>query len=441
MRHETVRRLGAAAVLAAACFAVHAPPCTAELTKYQREHSRMMLKIIRADLEKYYYDQTFHGVSLDEAFKAANEGIDRANSVSDTFMAIARPLFLLDDSHTFFVPPGRAARLAYGWEVQMVGDTCYVTAVQEGSDAEAKGLKRGDQIIELDGDRPTRDTLQMLFYVHRALAPQEVMALTIAHPGGPPLTVKIAAKVTLKKMVTNLSSTIDLNEITRERQDEAYLGRQQLETLGEDVLIWKLRGFNLSADEIRTGAMRQIRKRKHLILDFRGNSGGWEETLQALVGGLVGGKTKIGDLKGRKPHPPLMARKVGDPYEGTIIALVDSESRSAPELLARILQLTGRAKILGDRTPGAVMRSEWFQHMIGDKDGVVFATSVTVADLVMTDSKSLERVGVTPDEVILPTPEDLAAGRDPVLSRAAALCGVSLTPEAAGAMFPVEWHR
>src|SRR5436309_7431694 len=168
MRHETVRRLGAVAVMV--CFAFHAP-CSAELTKYQREHSRMMLKIIRADLEKYYYDQTFHGVSLDEGFKAANEGIDRANSVSDTFMAIARPLFLLDDSHTFFVPPRRAARLAYGWEAQMVGDTCYVTAVQEGSDAEAKGLKRGDQITELDGDRPTRNTLPTLFYVQRALAP------------------------------------------------------------------------------------------------------------------------------------------------------------------------------------------------------------------------------------------------------------------------------
>jgi len=46
---------------------------------------------------------------------------------------------------------------------------------------------------------------------------------------------------------------------------------------------------------------------------------------------------------------------------------------------------------------------------------------------------------VTPDETILPTAEDLAAGRDPVLSRAAALCGVSIDAETAGGYFPFVW--
>jgi hypothetical protein len=42
---------------------------------------------------------------------------------------------------------------------------------------------------------------------------------------------------------------------------------------------------------------------------------------------------------------------------------------------------------------------------------------------------------VTPDELLLPTREDLAAGRDPALSRAATLAGASLDPKAAGALF------
>jgi len=47
--------------------------------------------------------------------------------------------------------------------------------------------------------------------------------------------------------------------------------------------------------------------------------------------------------------------------------------------------------------------------------------------------------GVVPDERLVPTPEDLAANRDPVLSRAAA--GVKLDPAKTGAMFPVQWRK
>lgn len=57
----------------------------------------------------------------------------------------------------------------------------------------------------------------------------------------------------------------------------------------------------------------------------------------------------------------------------------------------------------------------------------------------MTDHRGLENVEVTPDEKLLPTPADLAAGRDPVLAQAAAELGVKITPEAAGQLFPYKW--
>jgi len=46
----------------------------------------------------------------------------------------------------------------------------------------------------------------------------------------------------------------------------------------------------------------------------------------------------------------------------------------------------------------------------------------------MSDGKSLEGVGVQPDELLLPKPEDVAGKRDPVLARAAAMLGTDLDP-------------
>jgi C-terminal processing protease CtpA/Prc len=66
---------------------------------------------------------------------------------------------------------------------------------------------------------------------------------------------------------------------------------------------------------------------------------------------------------------------------------------------------------------------------------------VTDADLIMSDGASLENTGVTPDEQMLPTAADLAAGRDPVLAHAAAVLGITISPEAAGKFFPYIWIK
>jgi C-terminal processing protease CtpA/Prc len=73
--------------------------------------------------------------------------------------------------------------------------------------------------------------------------------------------------------------------------------------------------------------------------------------------------------------------------------------------------------------------------------GVDYGAEVTVANLIMTDGKSLEHHGVMPDEVALPQPGDLESERDPVLSQAAKELGVTISPEAAGKLFPYEWPK
>jgi carboxyl-terminal processing protease len=123
------------------------------------------------------------------------------------------------------------------------------------------------------------------------------------------------------------------------------------------------------------------------------------------------------------------------------VVLIDSQSASAAEVTARIMQIEKRGTVIGDRSAGAVMTSRFFSHTLGQdfygRGSLAFyGTSITVADLKMSDGFSLEKVGVTPDEVLLPTGADLAAGRDPVLARAITLLGGTMTAEQAGKFYP-----
>jgi C-terminal processing protease CtpA/Prc len=109
--------------------------------------------------------------------------------------------------------------------------------------------------------------------------------------------------------------------------------------------------------------------------------------------------------------------------------LIDSDSASASEVFSRVVQLEKRGTVMGDHSSGMLMEAQFFGH-----EG--YGAEISTANLIMKDGASVEHVGVEPDEVLLPSPEDLVLGRDPVLSKAANMLGVPLTPEQAGTAFP-----
>ena len=86
-----------------------------------RERGQIMLMRIKDQLKKNYYDPEFRGMDLDARFQTASQKIKDAKSVGQIFGTIAQVLIELEDSHTFFMPPGRSNKTDYGWDMQVIG--------------------------------------------------------------------------------------------------------------------------------------------------------------------------------------------------------------------------------------------------------------------------------------------------------------------------------
>lgn len=408
---------------------------------FDKDRGRDMLSQIKSDLKKNYYDPTFHGMDVETRFKAAEEKIAEATSIGHIFGIIAQVLIDLEDSHTFFLPPGRSSRTEYGFEMQMIGDRCFVTAIKPGSDAEAKGLKEGDEIWSVNNYAPNRETFWKLGYYYNVLRPQPGMNLTIKKPNGKQEELAVSAKITERKRVMDLTEGGDIWEIIRDEETSDHLSRQRYVDVGDDLLIWKMPHFEMTEEQV-DDMMGRVRKHSALILDLRGNGGGYVSTLQRIAGYFFDHDVKIADRKGKKEMKPQLAKtKGGKVFAGKLVVLVDSRSASAAEIFARITQLEHRGTVLGDRSAGAVMEARYFPHQSGLDVVAFWGLSITDADVIMADGKSLEKTGVIADEPILPTADDLANKRDPVLARAAEILGFKLPPEKAGALFPIEWRK
>lgn len=390
-----------------------------------------MLHEIDRDVRKHYYDAKFHGLDWDSKVRATKEAIDQSDSSNQALSKIAALLDSLNDSHTGFVPPPPALGHDYGWQAQMIGGRCYVIRVRPGSDAEAKGVKPGDEILGINGYSPTRKTFVEIVYFFDVLHPQYSLRLVLRDAAGKERTANIAAQIIeLHPGLRHTLGGADIRDKIR-YMDWARQGDARVVEMGDELMILKFPHFYFNESKI-DALIGKARKHKALILDLRGNRGGSVDTLKYLLGGVFDKEIKIGDRVSRDERKAMVARKHGHCFEGKLLVLVDSRSASASELFARIVQIEKRGVVLGDLSSGMVMEAQFY-----DYDGV--GAEITDADIIMTDGKSLENDGVTPDEVVLPTVADLAEGRDPGLARAVETLGVKLSPEAAGKMFPYEW--
>ena len=397
-----------------------------------------MLNTIEADIKEHYFDVKMRGLDLDKRFDKAREEINHAKSQDEAFLDIAGAIAALQDSHTRFISPARPYGVDYGWVMQAIGDSdCFIVAVRSDSDAKQKGVKPGDQIVSINGVTLARQSISYVEYGY-GIFPQAGLRLALRSPDGASRTIVAMAKVIPGQEVIRHSDVMDWLRHQPKQGDRSRYFRA-----GTDTLAWKLPDFLIDPGEV-DGLLNRAHSYQNLILDLRGNPGGLRAAMEKFVGGIFQKDIKVGEMREQKQSQSETAKSRGSrAFSGKLIVLIDSRSGSAAEIFARVVQLEKRGVVLGDRSAGAVGEAKDYVHAVKlDATNVAqYRIRITVADLIMSDSKSLENVGVIPDERILPTPADLAAGRDPVLARALELTGNKITDEEAGKIFPFEWPK
>lgn len=401
---------------------------TPSSAKLNRTRGLNMLKQIKEVIEERYYDKKFRGIDIDARFKTAEERIKALETNWQIFRAIAQVVVEFDDSHTRFYPPNRSNRVEYGFSLQMIGLNCIVTDVKKGSDAEKKGLKVGDTVVGVSQFSPTRDNLWKMNYILYALDPQERIILSIAGPNNTAHDIEVIA--TFKSLEERQK---EAEKRRKHKQENPY----KCQPIDSETIACRLETFSVEKKFIDQ-MMTEAGKYKKLILDLRGNGGGYVKIEEYLTGHFFDREVKIADFIMRDKTKGRIAKVQKERnFTGDLIVLIDSNSASASEVFARVIQLEKRGKIVGDVSAGAVMTSNFFQ--MSNSRGVpgyetfsVFAMNLTIADLVMSDGNRLEKVGVLPDHPVGPTGYALLHKKDPVLAFAAELLGSRISPEDAG---------
>lgn len=169
---------------------------------------------------------------------------------------------------------------------------------------------------------------------------------------------------------------------------------------------------------------------KAIIVDVRGNGGGNtpDQLLSILMDRPYQGwseetSVRMGVFEVHQnvgPRPVMRwSAEVLTPaqthYAGQVLILTDGRCFSACEDFTAPFKVNHRATIVGGTTGGST--GQPFNKMLGDG----FAFRVSTKREYFPDGAEFEGVGVAPDVAIEPTPADLKAGRDVVLTKAKSL--------------------
>lgn len=421
--------------LALAWCAAASPLAAQELDATQDlDRARVMLRTVKRDIERYYFDSTFHGVDLDARYRTADSALQVAQGLPQMFAVISEFAGSLNDSHTRFLPPSPVGDVRYGFSWMIIGAYGYVSRVTRGSDAAAKGLAPGDRLVSIDGIELNRRSDDVIRYVYYTLRPRQAVHLVVEKPDRSRVELNVESRIRQGVAIYDFTTMEGRSYIIREIEASAAQARYRAHAFGDSVLVVRLLTFSVDPSLI-DDMMYRARDCRALVLDLRRNGGGRVDAMLRLLGRLFDRPVTVGTVVTRTGRDTMLAEPRRNPFRGEVMVLVDYGSASASEITARVLQLERRATIIGDRTAGAVVVSLYYPHEVGFQRVFDYGVQVSVQDLLMSDGQRLEVRGVEPDVPVLATPRDIVNEHDPALSVALNLVGVILSPADAAQLF------
>jgi carboxyl-terminal processing protease len=306
-----------------------------------------------------------------------------------------------------------------GMAVRVIDGEIWVTQVRPGYPADESGIQPGWKLIAVDN----RDVAGMLDRVresvdseHANLASALSMSATslLAGDEGEMLALKF------ENSGTEVSKSVVLKEPPGEAAVFGYLP-----PMYADLESRRLAGgrvgyiaFNVFLDPARImpafeKAVREFKDCEGIIIDLRGNPGGLGQMSMGMAGFFVSKPgLSLGTMQTRGAALNFVVFPRPRPYRGHLAILIDELSGSTSEIMASGLRDLDRARLFGRRSAGAALPSHIRSLPNGDR------LQHAVAGFTRINGQPLEGLGVSPDVNVIPSPAELASGRDPVLEAA-----------------------
>lgn len=220
-----------------------------------------------------------------------------------------------------------------GVQFTLYKDTIRVVKVVKGGPSESVGIQAGDRIINIDGKPYVGDTISNDGTMKRLKGPKGSIAR---------LGIKRAGQ---KKL---LSFSITRGDVPVKTVDAAYMASPTIGYIRVSSF-----GDTTYAEFIAALTKLQTMGFNKLILDLRGNPGGYMETAVQMVNEFLPKNSLIVYTEGRKsPRKEYRTDGRGAYQSLPLVVLVDETSASASEIFAGAIQDNDRGTIIGRRSFG-----------------------------------------------------------------------------------------